>query len=122
DVWLAHCVHLYGDECLRMAQTGTGVAHCPTSNGRLGAGIAPVRALLRAGATVGLGVDGAASNESGELLDELHAAVILARAKSGPAALGVRRALALATRDGARCLGREDELGHLSEGALADIA
>src|SRR5204863_8519941 len=122
DVWLAHCVHLYGDECLRMAQTGTGVAHCPTSNGRLGAGIAPVPALLRAGATVGLGVDGAASNECGELLDELRAALVLARAKAGPTALTVRQALELATRHGARCLGREEELGHLSPGALADVA
>ncbi len=122
DVWLAHCVHLDASECARMAQTGTGVAHCPTSNGRLGAGIAPVPALLRAGATVGLGVDGAASNECGELLDELRAALILARAKAGPAALTVRQALELATRHGARCLGREDELGHLGAGALADVA
>jgi cytosine/adenosine deaminase-related metal-dependent hydrolase len=122
DVWLAHCVHLGVDECVRMGQTHTGVAHCPTSNGRLGAGIAPVPALLRAGAAVGLGVDGAASNECGELLDELRAALILARTQAGPAALSVRQALELATRHGARCLGREDELGHLSVGALADLA
>ena len=70
----------------------------------------------------GLGVDGAASNESGELLDELRAALILGRAKAGPTALTVRQSLELATSHGARCLGREDELGHLSEGALADIA
>jgi cytosine/adenosine deaminase-related metal-dependent hydrolase len=122
DVWLAHCVHLDADECRRMGETGTGVAHCPTSNGRLGAGIAPVPALLRAGAPVGLGVDGAASNECGELVDELRAALVVARAKAGPTALTVRQVLELATRHGARCLGRDDELGHLSVGALADVA
>ncbi len=122
DVWLAHCVHLDGGEVRRMGATGTGVAHCPTSNGRLGAGIAPVASLLAAGAPVGLGVDGAASNECGELVDELRAALVLARASGGPAALTARQALELATRDGARCLGRDDELGHLSAGALADVA
>ena len=122
DVWLAHCVHLDGGEAQRMGATGTGVAHCPTSNGRLGAGIAPVAALLAAGAPVGLGVDGAASNESGELVDELRAALVLARVAGGPTALTARQALELATRHGARCLGRDDELGHLSVGALADVA
>jgi 8-oxoguanine deaminase len=122
DVWLAHCVHLNESEARRMGATGTGVAHCPTSNGRLGAGIAPVPALLAAGAPVGLGVDGAASNECGELVDELRAALVVARAKAGPTALTARQALELATRHGARCLGRDDELGHLSAGALADVA
>ena len=122
DVWLAHCVHLDGAEAEKLGTTGTGVAHCPTSNGRLGAGIAPVPALLAAGAAVGLGVDGAASNECGELVDELRAALVLARVAHGPAALTARDALEMATRHGARCLGREDELGHLSVGALADIA
>ena len=122
DVWLAHCVHVNRAEAEKLGATGTGVAHCPTSNGRLGAGIAPVPALLAAGAAVGLGVDGAASNECGELVDELRAALILARVAHGPAALTARHALELATRHGARCLGREGELGHLSPGALADIA
>jgi cytosine/adenosine deaminase-related metal-dependent hydrolase len=122
DVWLAHCVHLNAPEAQRMGESGTGVAHCPTSNGRLGAGIAPVPALLAAGAPVGLGVDGAASNERGELLDELQAALVVARAQAGPTALTARQALELATRHGARCLGRDDELGHLSVGALADVA
>jgi cytosine/adenosine deaminase-related metal-dependent hydrolase len=81
-----------------------------------------VPSLLRAGTPVGLGVDGAASNECGELVDELRAALVFARAKAGPTALTVRQALELATRHGARCLGRDDELGHLSPGALADIA
>jgi cytosine/adenosine deaminase-related metal-dependent hydrolase len=122
DVWLAHCVHLDRGETTRMGATGTGVAHCPTSNARLGAGIAPVRELLDAGAPVGLGVDGAASNESGELTDDLRGALLAARLREGPQALTAREALELATLHGARCLGREDELGHLTPGALADIA
>jgi cytosine/adenosine deaminase-related metal-dependent hydrolase len=122
DVWLAHCVHLDDGEVRRMGATATGVAHCPTSNARLGAGIARVRELIDAGAPVGLGVDGAASNESGELTDDLRTALLMARVRGGPAALTAREALELATRHGARCLGREDELGHLSVGALADVA
>ena len=121
-MWLAHCVHLNAPEVGRMGATGTGVAHCPTSNARLGAGIAPVRDLLDAGAPVGLGVDGGASNESGELTDDLRGALLAARLRGGPSALTAREALDLATRHGARCLGREDELGHLTPGALADVA
>jgi len=122
DVWLAHCVHLSGEAIGRFAATGTGVAHCPTSNGRLGSGIAPVRALLAAGAPVGLGVDGAASNESGRMIDELHQALLAARFAGGPLALSARQALQMATMGGARCLGREDELGSLEAGKLADVA
>ena len=122
DVWLAHCVHLSAEAIGRFAATGTGVAHCPTSNGRLGSGIAPVRALLEAGAPVGLGVDGAASNESGRMIDELHQALLAARFRDGPLALSARRALYLATMGGARCLGRADELGSLAAGKLADVA
>jgi cytosine/adenosine deaminase-related metal-dependent hydrolase len=122
DVWMAHCVHLSGEAVARFAATGTGVAHCPTSNGRLGSGIAPVRALLRAGAPVGLGVDGAASNESGRMIDELHQSLLAARFTGGPLALSARQALQLATMGGARCLGRQDELGSLEAGKLADVA
>jgi cytosine/adenosine deaminase-related metal-dependent hydrolase len=122
DVWLAHCVHLDDGEQRRMGTTATGVAHCPISNARLGAGIAPVRGLIDAGAPVGVGVDGAASNESGEITDELRGALLMARVRGGPAALTAREALELATRHGARCLGREDELGRLEVGALADVA
>jgi cytosine/adenosine deaminase-related metal-dependent hydrolase len=122
DVWLAHCVQLNDREVRRMGESATGVAHCPISNARLGAGIAPVRGLIAAGAPVGLGVDGAASNESGELTDELRGALLMARVRGGPAALTAREALELATRHGARCLGREDELGKLELGALADVA
>jgi cytosine/adenosine deaminase-related metal-dependent hydrolase len=122
DVWLAHCVHLNDAEVRRFGATGTGVAHCPSSNARLGAGIAPVRDLLRANAAVGLGVDGAASNEAGELNLEPRAALLHARLRHGPTALTVRDALRLATAEGARCLGREDEIGSLAPRRMADIA
>jgi cytosine/adenosine deaminase-related metal-dependent hydrolase len=122
DVWLAHCVHLSDAEAQRFGQTGTGVAHCPGSNARLGAGIAPVAQLTAAGAPVGLGVDGAASNEAGELAAEVRQALLVARLRGGPDALTARDALRLATIDGARCLGRDEELGSLEPGKLADVA
>jgi cytosine/adenosine deaminase-related metal-dependent hydrolase len=122
DVWLAHCVHLTRGEIERLGDTGTGVAHCPSSNARLGAGVAPVAELLLADVAVGLGVDGAASNEAGELELEVREALLAARARGGPAAMSARRALELATRNGARCLGREDEIGSLERGKLADVA
>ena len=122
DVWLAHCVHLDSHEVRRFGETRTGVAHCPSSNARLGAGIAPVPALIGAGAPVGLGVDGAASNEAGELGGELRQALFAARLRHGPRALDVREALALGTIHGARCLGREAEIGSLEPGKNADVA
>jgi cytosine/adenosine deaminase-related metal-dependent hydrolase len=124
DVWLAHCVHLDEPAVKRFAVTGTSVAHCPTSNARLGAGIAPVRQLLRAGAAVGLGVDGSASSEGTTMAGELHQALLAARVRDeqGPAALTARQALWIGTRGGATCLGRADEIGALRPGMLADIA
>ena len=122
DVWLAHCVHLDPPEIGRFGATGTGVAHCPNSNARLGAGIAPVADLVGAGVPVGLGVDGGASNEEGGLASEMRAALQFARLAGGPQALTARQALARATIDGARCLGRDDELGSLEAGKLADVA
>jgi cytosine/adenosine deaminase-related metal-dependent hydrolase len=122
DVWLAHAVHLDPGAIAKLGATGTGVAHCPSSNGRLGAGIAPVRDLLDARVPVGLGVDGAASQEAGQLGGELRQALYLARLRGGPAALTARESLALGTMGGARCLGRDDELGSLEPGKLADIA
>lgn len=121
DVWMAHGVHLPAAAVARFAATGTGVAHCPTSNGRLGAGIAPVRALLDAGVPVGLGVDGSASNESGRMVDELHQALLVARLAGGPLALTARESLQMATMGGARCLGRDGELGSIEVGKLADL-
>ncbi|MGI5177606.1 8-oxoguanine deaminase [Dactylosporangium sp. CA-152071] len=122
DVWLAHAVHLDPGAIAKLGATGTGVAHCPSSNGRLGAGIAPVRDLLDARVPVGLGVDGAASQEAGQLGPELRQALYLARLRGGPAALTARESLALGTIGGARCLGRADELGSLEAGKLADVA
>ena len=122
DVWLAHCVHLNENEVKRFGETGTGVAHCPSSNARLGAGIAPVVSFLGAGVPVGLGVDGAASNEAGELGMEMREALLFARLAGDPAALTAREALEVATIHGARCLGRETEMGSLEAGKLADVA
>jgi 8-oxoguanine deaminase len=117
-------VHLDEAAVGRFAATGTSVAHCPTSNARLGAGIAPVRNLLEAGAAVGLGVDGAASSEGSSLAGDLRQALLAARVRDerGPTALSVREALWLGTRGGACCLGRDDETGALRPGLLADIA
>ncbi|HXF64686.1 MAG TPA: 8-oxoguanine deaminase [Caldilineaceae bacterium] len=120
DVWHAHCVHLSGDEVIRFAATRTGVAHCPTSNMRLASGIAPVRALISAGAAVGLGVDGSASNDGSHLLAEARQAMLLQRVLGDPAAMTARQALELATLGGAAVLGRDD-IGALAAGMAADI-
>jgi len=122
DVWLAHAVHLDDAGIARIAATGTAVAHCPSSNARLGAGIARVRDLLDAGVPVGLGVDGAASQEANQLGAELRQALYSARLRGGPTALTAREALRLGTMGGARCLGRADEIGSIERGKLADLA
>ena len=121
DVWCAHCVHLGDGDVTRFADTGTGVAHCPSSNLRLGAGIAPLRKLKDAGVRVGLGVDGSASNERGDLFLEVKQALLLARGLGGPRALTARDALRLATRGGAAVLARDD-LGRIAPDACADLA
>lgn len=121
DVWHAHCVQLDPGEIALFARTGTGIAHCPGSNCRLGSGIAPVRAMLGAGVRLGLGVDGSASNDSGNLLGEARQAMLLQRAIGGAGALDPRAALALATRGGAEVLGRHD-CGVLAPGRRADLA
>lgn len=121
DVWCAHCVNLGSEDVRRMGASGTGVAHCPTSNLRLGCGIAPVRSMLDAGVPVGLGVDGSASNERGDLLYEAKMALLVARAGGNPAAMTAREALRRATRGGAHVLGRDD-LGSIEPGKQADLA
>ena len=121
DVWCAHCIHLTADDVRRLAETGTGVAHCPTSNLRLGAGIAPVRAMLDAGVRVGLGVDGSASNERSDLVTEVKNAMLVARAGGNAGAMTARDALRLGTRGGAAVLGRDD-LGSIAPGKCADFA
>jgi 8-oxoguanine deaminase len=120
DVWHAHCVHLSQAEVALFARSGSGVSHCPSSNMRLASGIAPVRALRDAGAQVGLGVDGSASNDGGHLLGEARQAMLLQRVGGDPAALGAREALEIATLGGAAVLGRDD-IGALAPGMAADI-
>ena len=125
DVWYAHGVFIAGDEIVRMAETGTGVAHCPSSNMRLASGIAPVRRYLAEGVPVGLGVDGSASNDGSHMLAEARQALLLSRLAAAPSLeggdlLGARTALELATRGGAAVLGRDD-IGALEPGRCADF-
>ncbi|MET9873623.1 8-oxoguanine deaminase [Actinacidiphila glaucinigra] len=122
DVWMAHCVHMADSDIAAFARTRTGVAHCPSSNARLAAGIARVPDMLAAGVPVGLGVDGTASNESGELHTELRNALLINRLGAHrEAALTARQALRLGTYGGARVLGRAEEIGSLEAGKLADL-
>ena len=121
DVWHAHCVKLDSSEIALFAQTGTGVAHCPCSNCRLGSGIAPLRAMRDAGVPVGIGVDGSASNDAGNLIAEARMAMLLQRVARGADAMSAREALEIATRGGADILGRPD-CGRLAVGKRADIA
>lgn len=121
DVWHAHCVKLDPSEIALFAATGTGVAHCPCSNCRLGSGIAPLRAMRDAGVPVGLGVDGSASNDAGNLVAEARQAMLLQRVSLGADAMSAREALEIATRGGADILGRPD-CGRLAVGKRADIA
>jgi cytosine/adenosine deaminase-related metal-dependent hydrolase len=121
DVWCAHCVHLSAGDVSSFGRADVGVAHCPTSNLRLGAGVAPVRDLLDAGVRVGLGVDGSASNERSDLFTEVKSALLVARGRGGPAALTARDALRLGTRGGAAVL-RRDDIGALAVGKRADLA
>ena len=121
DVWHAHCVKLECSEIELFARTGTGVAHCPCSNCRLGSGIAPVRAMRDGGVKVGLGVDGSASNDAGNLVAEARMAMLLQRVARGADAMSAREALEIATRGGAAVLGRPD-CGALAPGMRADVA
>jgi 8-oxoguanine deaminase len=121
DVWCAHCVHLSPADVLTFAGAGVGVAHCPTSNLRLGAGVAPVRELVNAGVRVGLGVDGSASNERSDLFFDVKQALLVARGRSGPEAMTCREALWLGTRGGAAVLARDD-IGSIEAGKCADLA
>jgi cytosine/adenosine deaminase-related metal-dependent hydrolase len=121
DVWHAHCVKLDAQEIDLFARSGTGVAHCPCSNCRLGSGIAPVRQMRDAGVKVGLGVDGSASNDAGNLIAEARQTMLLQRVANGADAMSAREALEIATRGGAQTLGRDD-CGQITIGKRADIA
>ncbi len=121
DVWHAHCVKLDGQEIDLFARTRTGVAHCPCSNCRLGSGIAPVRQMRDAGVPVGLGVDGSASNDVGNIMAEARQAMLLQRVRNGADAMSAREVLEIATRGGAQVLGRDD-CGQIAVGKRADIA
>lgn len=121
DVWHAHCVKLDGQEIDLFARSGTGVAHCPCSNCRLGSGIAPVRAMRDAGVKVGHGVDGSASNDTGQMIAEARQSMLLQRVAQGADAMSAREALEIATRGGAEVLGRHD-CGQIAQGKRADIA
>jgi cytosine/adenosine deaminase-related metal-dependent hydrolase len=121
DVWCAHCVHLSETDVQAFGTRGVGVAHCPTSNLRLGAGVAPVRELVDAGVRVGLGVDGSASNERSDLFAEVKQALLVARGRGGGEAMTAREALRLGTRGGAEVL-RRDDIGTLEPGKRADLA
>jgi cytosine/adenosine deaminase-related metal-dependent hydrolase len=120
DVWFAHAIHMAPEETARLGRSRTGVAHCPTSNMRLGSGIAPVLAQRDAGMRVGLGVDGSASNDGSHLLAEVRQAMLLQRVAHGARAMSARGALRLATRGGADVLGRDD-IGFLAPGMAADV-
>ncbi len=120
DVWYAHAVHLNQEEVALLAETGTGVAHCPTSNMRLGSGIAPIKEMLEAGVKVGLAVDGSASNDSSHLLAEARMAMLLQRVAKGAEALSAPQTLEMATLGGAAVLGRHD-IGSLAPGKAADF-
>ncbi len=119
--WLAHGIWFQRGEIARLGRAGTGIAHCPSSNMRLGSGCAPVLALRSAGCPVGIGVDGSASNDSSHMLAEARQALLLQRLRHGAAAIGVVDALRMATAEGARCLGRDD-IGSLEPGKRADVA
>ncbi|HEX8924660.1 MAG TPA: 8-oxoguanine deaminase [Terriglobales bacterium] len=119
--WVAHGIHFTANEVERLGKAAVGVAHCPTSNMRLGSGLAPALALSRAGSPVGLGVDGSASNDSSNMLNEVRQALLLNRLGHGAGAITVKQALRMATLEGARCLGRDD-IGSLEVGKRADIA
>jgi cytosine/adenosine deaminase-related metal-dependent hydrolase len=121
DVWHAHCVKLDEAGIRLFAQTGTGVAHCPGSNMRLGSGAAPIRAMRDAGVPVALAVDGSASNDSGHLLAEARLGLLLQRVTYGATAMSAREMLEIATLGGARVLGRDD-IGALAPGMACDLA
>jgi len=121
NVWVAHAVHLSDEEIAKMGKCGMGISHCPSSNMRLGSGIARIKEMLKAGVAVSLGVDGSASNDSSNMLSEIRQAMLLSRLRKPEYWLTAREVLRIATRGGAMALGRND-MGSLEIGKQADIA
>jgi cytosine/adenosine deaminase-related metal-dependent hydrolase len=119
--WVAHCVYPNSEEIARLGRWGTGVAHCPSSNQMIGAGLAPIAEFRAAGVPVGIGCDGSASTDSASLWMESRNALLLGRLRGGPEAMQARDALEMATLGGAKCLGREGEIGVLTPGAAGDV-
>ncbi len=119
--WFAHCVYVNEKEAEKMAKNGCGVAHCPTSNLRLGSGIAPIRMFIEKGVKVGIGVDGSASNDTSNMIEEARIAMLVSRVKAGVSSMSARDALMLATKGGAQILGRDD-IGTIEEGKACDLA
>jgi cytosine/adenosine deaminase-related metal-dependent hydrolase len=120
DVWFAHGIYFESDELALLAETGTGIAHCPTSNMRLSSGVAKLPEMLGKGVRVGLGVDGSASNDTSDMLGELRSCLLVQLLTHGPDAVSAERVVRLATRGGADILGR-DEVGSIEVGKAADI-
>jgi len=121
NVWLAHMVHVNDEEISRLAKAGVGIAHCPSSNLRLGSGVPPIRTYLDAGVAVGLAVDGSASNDTSDMLAEARQAMLVHRVKSGVGSMPAREALRMATRGGGAVVGRDD-IGQIAAGKAADLA
>ena len=121
DVWHAHCVQLNKTEIKLFSKSCTGISHCPSSNMRLGSGIAPIRLMIDEGVNIGIGVDGSSSNDSAHMLNEVRQTMLLQRVKNGPETMTAREALRLATRGGAEVLNRTD-IGQISPGFAADFA
>jgi len=121
SVWLAHGIHFNDDEIKRLGQKNLSIAHCPSSNARLGSGLFPLKKLMDAGVNVGLGVDGSASNDASNIILELRQALFLQRVFHGPEAIQVADVLRMATQGSATCLG-QNEIGSVEVGKAADLA
>lgn len=120
-VWFAHMVHLTEEEINRLCEAGVGMAHCPSSNMRLGSGIAPVTKMKETDINIGIAVDGSASNDTSNMVKELRQTLLLQRVQNGADAISPREVLKMATIGGAKALGREEEIGSIETGKAADL-
>jgi 8-oxoguanine deaminase len=120
-VWFVHLVHLNDSDIKKLSDSNVGMAHCPTSNMRLGSGISPVAKMKNTSIRIGLGVDGSSSNDTGNFLQEIRNAMLLQRVANGPDAMTPRESLSMATRGGAKALRLDKEIGSIEKGKAADI-